>query len=68
MPKGEKHGLEGIGSKRKDAPYRSEKCDWVKVKTEAWREANKARGDLFIPRSPPRGFPAYRTDPAPKVT
>src|SRR5262245_5754946 len=43
----EKHGLEGIVSKRTDAPYRSGKCDWVKVKTKAWREANKLRGELF---------------------
>ena len=42
-----KMGLEGIVSKRRDAPYRSGKCDWVKVKCVAWREANKNRGDLF---------------------
>ena len=45
----EKHGLEGIVSKRKDAPYRSGKCDWVKVKTKVWREANKSRGEVFKP-------------------
>ena len=43
----DKQGLEGIVSKRKDAPYRSGKCDWVKVKTKAWREANRERGELF---------------------
>ena len=43
----EKHGLEGIVSKLKDAPYRSGKCDWIKVKTKAWREANSERGVLF---------------------
>lgn len=43
----EERGLEGIVSKRLDAPYRSGKCDWVKVKTAAWREANKDRGELF---------------------
>jgi hypothetical protein len=37
----EKHGLEGIVSG---------KSDWVKVKTSAWREANKDRGELFHPR------------------
>jgi hypothetical protein len=43
----EQRGLEGIVSKLKDQPYRSGKCDWVKVKMKAWREANKERGDLF---------------------
>jgi ATP-dependent DNA ligase len=41
-------GLEGIVSKRKQAPYRSGKCDWVKVKCAQWREDNKDRGDLFM--------------------
>ena len=37
-------GFEGIVSKRRDAPYRSGECrDWRKVKTLAWREANKER-------------------------
>ena len=44
-------GLEGIVSKRKDQPYRSGKCDWIKVKTAQWREANKDRGDLFGQRA-----------------
>jgi bifunctional non-homologous end joining protein LigD len=44
----QQRGLEGIVSKRKDAPYKSEKCDWVKVKGAQWKEANKDRGDLFI--------------------
>src|SRR5215510_3133557 len=36
----EKHRLEGVVSKRHDAPYRSGDCrDWRKVKTAAWREA-----------------------------
>ena len=36
----ERHGLEGIVSKRRDSPYRSGECrDWVKVKTDAWRVA-----------------------------
>jgi ATP-dependent DNA ligase len=40
----EKHGLEGIVSKRIDAPYRSgSRSGWVKVKTAAWREANQDR-------------------------
>jgi hypothetical protein len=29
------------------APYRSGEGDWIKVKTGAWREANKDRGELF---------------------
>jgi bifunctional non-homologous end joining protein LigD len=44
----EKHRLEGIVSKRRDAPYRSGECnDWLKVKTTAWREANQERWRLF---------------------
>ena len=42
------HGLEGVVSKRRDAPYRSGEChDWLKVKTQAWREANRERWRLF---------------------
>ena len=41
----EKHGLEGVVSKRRDAPYKSDACrGWRKVKTTAWREANRERG------------------------
>jgi bifunctional non-homologous end joining protein LigD len=44
----ERHGLEGIVSKRRAAPYRSGECrDWVKVKTAAWREANRERWRMF---------------------
>ena len=40
--------LEGIVSKRRDAPYRPGKqCGWVKVKCKTWREANKERWRLF---------------------
>jgi bifunctional non-homologous end joining protein LigD len=42
-----RRGLEGIVSKRKDAPYRSGRCDWVKVKCAHWKEANWDRGELF---------------------
>ena len=41
--------LEGIVSKRVDAPYRSGytcdwiKVDWIKVKCASWREGNKLR-------------------------
>ena len=46
----EQMGLEGVVSKRKNAPYRSwPRADWVKVKTKVWREANKDRGELFQP-------------------
>jgi bifunctional non-homologous end joining protein LigD len=40
-------GLEGIVSKKKEAPYRSGRGDWIKVKTAIWREQNQHRGDLF---------------------
>jgi bifunctional non-homologous end joining protein LigD len=44
----ERHGLEGVVSKRRLAPYRSgERRDWRKVKTLAWREANRERWRLF---------------------
>jgi ATP-dependent DNA ligase len=44
----EGHGLEGVVSKRRDTSYRSGECrDWVKVKTMAWREANRERWQLF---------------------
>jgi bifunctional non-homologous end joining protein LigD len=40
----EERGLEGVVSKRRDAPYRSGECrDWRNVKTQAWREANRER-------------------------
>jgi bifunctional non-homologous end joining protein LigD len=43
-----KLGLEGIVSKRADAPYRSgARPEWVKTKCDAWREANRDRGELF---------------------
>jgi bifunctional non-homologous end joining protein LigD len=48
----EERGLEGVVSKRRDAPYRSGECrDWRKVKTQAWREANRERWRLFEPSS-----------------
>jgi bifunctional non-homologous end joining protein LigD len=44
----EKHGLEGVVSKRRSAPYRSGACrGWRKIKTAAWREANRERWRLF---------------------
>jgi len=44
----EKRKLEGIVSKRIDAPYRSgDRTDWIKVKSLSWREANKDRWRLF---------------------
>ena len=40
----DRFGVEGVVSKRRDAPYRPGKqCDWVKVKCETWREANRKR-------------------------
>jgi bifunctional non-homologous end joining protein LigD len=39
-----KLALEGIVSKRADAPYRSGRStDWIKTKCAAWREANRDR-------------------------
>jgi len=44
----ERMGLEGVVSKRRDGAYRSgPRCGWIKVKTQAWREANKERWRLF---------------------
>jgi bifunctional non-homologous end joining protein LigD len=43
-----KLGLEGIVSKRREQPYRSgPNSGWVKVKTAAWREANRDRWEMF---------------------
>ena len=40
----ERMQLKGIVSKRRAAPYRSgESTDWRKIKTVAWREANRER-------------------------
>ena len=44
----EKHGLEGIVSKRRNAPYVSgTRGGWIKVKTRTWRAANRERYKLF---------------------
>jgi ATP-dependent DNA ligase len=44
----EQHGLEGIVSKRKASAYRSGPSrDWVKIKTAAWKEANRERWRMF---------------------
>jgi len=44
----ERHGLEGIVSKRKASAYSSGPSrDWVKTKTAAWRAANRDRWRLF---------------------
>jgi bifunctional non-homologous end joining protein LigD len=41
-------GLEGVVSKRLDAPYRSgTRPKWVKVKTQSWRIANRERWRMF---------------------
>jgi ATP-dependent DNA ligase len=39
--------LEGIVSRRRTGSYHAARCDWVKVKTPEWKEANKDRGELF---------------------
>jgi bifunctional non-homologous end joining protein LigD len=46
----ERMGLEGVVSKRRDAPYRSGPGDWIKVKCTTWREQNKDRHELFDKR------------------
>jgi bifunctional non-homologous end joining protein LigD len=44
----ERFGLEGVVSKRRDAPYRSGRSPfWIKVKCRAWRNANRERWRLF---------------------
>jgi bifunctional non-homologous end joining protein LigD len=44
----ERMQLEGIVSKRRSSPYRSGECkDWRKIKTAAWREANRERWRRF---------------------
>jgi bifunctional non-homologous end joining protein LigD len=49
-------GLEGVVSKRLDAPYRSgRRPEWVKVKTDSWRTANRERWRLFEKSSGQRG-------------
>ena len=46
-----KMGFEGIVSKRKESAYRSgPTCDWLKIKTATWREANRYRWELFEKR------------------
>jgi bifunctional non-homologous end joining protein LigD len=47
----ERLGLEGVVSKRRQALYRSGRSrDWLKIKTAAWREANRGRWRLFEKR------------------
>jgi bifunctional non-homologous end joining protein LigD len=47
----ERHGLEGIVSKLQSSIYYSGPSrDWVKIKTEAWRVANRERWRLFEKR------------------
>jgi bifunctional non-homologous end joining protein LigD len=43
--------LEGIVSKRIDRPYTSGRTNsWIKVKCDAWREANQWRHEFFEKR------------------
>jgi bifunctional non-homologous end joining protein LigD len=47
----DRHGLEGIVSKRQTSAYRSGPSrDWVKIKTAAWRAANRERWRMFEKR------------------
>lgn len=44
-----KLGLEGIVSKRVNAPYRSGKRpEWIKTKCEGWRKADRERWRQFL--------------------
>lgn len=46
-----KLGLEGIVSKRANAPYRSGKRpEWIKTKCEGWRKANRERWRQLLER------------------
>jgi hypothetical protein len=57
----ERHGLEGIVSKRQASPYRSGLSrDWVKTKPTTWRAANRERWRLFEKRE--RGEGAARSN------
>jgi bifunctional non-homologous end joining protein LigD len=48
LAEADRRGLEGIVSKRADAPYRSGKrSEWIKVKCQTWLEANRERWRLF---------------------
>jgi len=41
-------GIEGVVSKKRDAPYRSgSRPEWVKVKSPGWRAANQDRGEML---------------------
>ena len=45
------HGLEGVVSKKRDAPYRSGRGPtWLKSKTPTWRQANKDRWERLRAR------------------
>jgi ATP-dependent DNA ligase len=47
----ERHGLEGIVSKRQPSVYCSGPSrDWLKIKTAGWRAANRERWRLFEKR------------------
>jgi bifunctional non-homologous end joining protein LigD len=44
----DERGLEGIVAKHRAGVYRSGRSTgWIKVKCQAWREANRNRGELF---------------------
>jgi bifunctional non-homologous end joining protein LigD len=46
---GEKTGLEGVVSKRRDSAYRPGRTnDWLKVKTLTWRDAHRDRFELLL--------------------
>ena len=72
-------GLEGIVSKKKQAPYKSGKCDWIKVKCAQWKGENRIGASclpadfvlslMLTPTSPPSSFlPACVGGPWAKTT
>jgi bifunctional non-homologous end joining protein LigD len=45
---GERTGLEGVVSKRRDSAYRSGRTrDWLKIKTATWRATHRSRWEMF---------------------
>src|SRR5262245_23935711 len=59
------YGLEGIVSKRLSSTYSSGACrSWVKVKSDAWRTANRFRHKLFEGRRREEPDPREREDRA----
>ena len=48
LPSADIEASKDVVLKKKQAPYKSGKCDWIKVKCAQWKEENKNRGELFV--------------------